>query len=57
MLQGRLEGVALALVNIPLRTWQSQVVVLQKLEKCLRSVCAFFCRLVLPYALIACLGK
>ena len=40
MLQGRLEGVALAFVNLPVSGWQGQVVILQKITKqCPHNVC------------------
>ena len=57
MLQGRLEGVALAFVNLPVSGWQGQVVILQKISKNARIVCAFLGRLVLPYAFVASLGE
>ena len=57
MLQGCLEGVALALVNLPVSAWQGQMVVLQTFAENTCVVRTFLGRLVLPYAFIARLGE
>ena len=57
MLQGRLESVALALMNIPISAWESQVVVLWEFSKNTSVMGTFFSRLLLSYTLVTKLGE